>query len=89
MKCMFRVSIPLRYAKNPRNRPPSSVFRPFQFLLGTLKTKISAPVEIHTQEFQFLLGTLKTYMVVLRIADSAKFQFLLGTLKTEKCNAMC
>ena len=55
----------------------------FQFLIGTLKTRLTMLILKHFEEkFQFLIGTLKTLPPGKGKTVIAMFQFLIGTLKT-------
>jgi len=77
------VSIPRRYAKNTYGDIDLSTFDLFQFLVGTLKTRLRGANNFPKQMFQFLVGTLKTAAGRVRVYPVAEFQFLVGTLKTD------
>ena len=79
----LEVSIPHRYAKNPFRKRLGLHLLQFQFLIGTLKTRIGLPPrERLFLMFQFLIGTLKTVGSHNNSPQPGVFQFLIGTLKT-------
>ena len=81
-----RVSIPHRQSKNTAS-PFSHKSRAFwfQFLIGSLKTKISQMPVPGEFLFQFLIGSLKTTRNFSpSSSQSRSFQFLIGSLKTNR-----
>ena len=54
----------------------------FQFLYGTIKTKIAKDVGANHETFQFLYGTIKTESECQSLPVWNEFQFLYGTIKT-------
>ena len=61
----------------------------FQFLIGTLKTRIHEWQVLEQVAFQFLIGTLKTEIIMHNYPPFKLFQFLIGTLKTINIFILC
>ena len=77
------VSIPHRYCKNVvKTTNRGDIMAKFQFLIGTVKTRIPRQKRSTFIWFQFLIGTVKTMGKNCPEKKKGKFQFLIGTVKT-------
>ena len=77
------VSIPHRQSKNvDYYQYACSLFRMFQFLIGSLKTMCGRHLHRAIHQFQFLIGSLKTLAGSTSTFGKEVFQFLIGSLKT-------
>ncbi len=69
----MKISIPHRYAKNRIETKRGVRYLVFQFLIGTLKTKIISKEIADEVLFQFLIGTLKTWWRLQKLLSEMDF----------------